>query len=287
MPAKFGRENLLLTMYTYFFCGLVGTLVLKIFLIYWNTDEDLIHSYLIKWYDFQQYYIGVVFIACLLFFILISVNSAVKKEVYGLNITYLRYHLIVQSFLIASLLLSHLSLSYSFHFNLLELISVLLALISLFLLSNGFYYSTRHSWRTNSTRWGFFYSALLIGYGFLINLESVNLNLRSAAYTIIVLLCLELGRLVLRFRFLYLHSHETHSILRMLLGKYLIYFGVRTIVGIFIPVVYIIYGLLTHIQFIKLVGILLLLGEFMEKVLLIFIASPGHLSSSENSKQHD
>ena len=56
------------------------------------------------------------------------------------------------------------------------------------------------------------------------------------------------------------------------MGKYGIYFGVRVVAGIFMPFVYIIYALYANEKLFQGVGALVIIGEFVERLLFIYLS---------------
>ena len=88
---------------------------------------------------------------------------------------------------------------------------------------------------------------------------------------ILILLIFDTLILYSRFRYLSKFSSATNRIARRLLGPYLLYFGSRVIVGIFMPIIYLIYALIFSTITIKGTGILLLVGTFLGWALFIFV----------------
>jgi len=84
---------------------------------------------------------------------------------------------------------------------------------------------------------------------------------------------IELLRIFTRFKYLTKFNYETNMIARSLLGRYGIYFGVRIVAGIFMPFVYIIYALYANEKLFQGVGALILIGEFIERLLFIYLSN--------------
>jgi hypothetical protein len=55
------------------------------------------------------------------------------------------------------------------------------------------------------------------------------------------------------------------------MGPYLLYFGTRIIVGIFMPILYLLYAIFFDPITLKGTAILLLLGTFLERLLFVFV----------------
>ena len=158
------------------------------------------------------------------------------------------------------------------HQNILELINLVFAILCLSQLSKIFFVKEKSAWFHPTTLSTFYISAALLGISQLLIFESLNYPFSGYAYFLLALLVIEVLRIFTRFKYLTKHCYETNMIARSLLGKYGIYFGVRVVAGIFMPFVYIIYALYANEKLFQGVGALLLIGEFIERLLFIYLS---------------
>ncbi|MFC2088548.1 hypothetical protein ACFLSX_03025 [Calditrichota bacterium] len=148
--------------------------------------------------------------------------------------------------------------------------NLVFAILSLHQLSKVFYVQEKLAWYHPTTQSTFYISAMLLGIS-----QILIFNLfetQSYEYIILILLIIEALRLTTRFRFLSKTSYETNKIARLFLGKYGIYFGVRVVVGIFMPIAYTVYSMISSVGLLQGVGALIIIGEFLERLLFVFIS---------------
>ena len=159
------------------------------------------------------------------------------------------------------------------HQNILELINFVIAILCLSQLSKLFYVKEKSAWYHPTTLGTFYISAILLGISQMIVFETVLSPFSGYAYFLLILLVIEVLRIFTRFKYLTKFSYETNMIARSLLGKYGIYFGVRVVAGIFMPFVYIIYALYANEKLFQGVGALIIIGEFIERLLFIYLSN--------------
>jgi len=145
-----------------------------------------------------------------------------------------------------------------------------IAVLCLNKLSKVFYASGNIAWNHPTTQSAFYISAGLLGISQILIFQIFDST--SWEYYILILLTIEVLRLFARFKFLSKASYETRMIAHSLLGKYGIYFGVRVVAGIFMPIAYTIYSLFTESQFLPGVGALIIIGEFLERLMFVYIS---------------
>jgi hypothetical protein len=92
------------------------------------------------------------------------------------------------------------------------------------------------------------------------------------SYFFMILLGFELLILYARFNYLAKHSQATNKLARLLMSRHLLPFGMRIIVGIFMPLIFIINDYLIKGETMGGVAILILLGTFSERYLFIITA---------------
>jgi hypothetical protein len=156
--------------------------------------------------------------------------------------------------------------------NLIELFIFVFAVLSLNQVSKLFYVKAKSSWFHSTTISSFYFSSILLGTGQLIFFSIISYPFTGYAILLLSVLVIEILRIFTRFKFLTKHSYETNLIARSLLGKYGIYFGVRVVAGIFMPIVYIIYALYANQKLFQGVAVLLIIGELIERLLFIYLS---------------
>ncbi len=96
---------------------------------------------------------------------------------------------------------------------------------------------------------------------------------------LLILLFLNMSVLFARFRFLASFNPETKQAAKELLGKYIFLFGTRIILGIFTPIVFLIYSMFAEINDLKGISILILFGSLID-IYLIIITSHSEASTA-------
>lgn len=99
-------------------------------------------------------------------------------------------------------------------------------------------------------------------------------DVEAISTIILILLVFEMAVIISRFRFLNRYSLESHQTSRLLLMRYSILFGARIIVGLFIPLVYVIYTYIGQIESFQFIAIFLIFGELIERFLFVYSAVP-------------
>jgi hypothetical protein len=86
---------------------------------------------------------------------------------------------------------------------------------------------------------------------------------------LVVLLGIDLLIVFARFQFLSKPGETTRKIARNLMGRNLLYFGARIILGIFMPAIFLIYNIIRGEGDVKGIEILVLLGILIDRYLFI------------------
>lgn len=88
------------------------------------------------------------------------------------------------------------------------------------------------------------------------------------------LLLFELLTILARFKVLNMIRPETRQTVRMMLVNYGFVFGARLIIGLFIPIGFCLFQVLTKENVLPLCALLIVIGELMERYIFIFSAIP-------------
>ena len=272
MNNKNNLENLLITIYTYTVTAFLGWQIFSFINIYFQLNQNRIQFSFQQWMTIQYSYFPVISVFIIVLLVLLFTRKSIKQKQFPFNYLAFKLHIIYLSVLIAGVLINYILHIYQMHQNILELINLVFAILCLSQLSKLFYLKVKSAWFHPTTLSTFYISAALLGISQLLIFESLNYPFSGYAYFLLALLVIEVLRIFTRFKYLTKHSYETNMIARSLLGKYGIYFGVRVVAGIFMPFVYIIYALYANEKLFQGVGALLLIGEFIERLLFIYLS---------------
>jgi len=205
--------------------------------------------------------------------ILLLSRESIRQKQVSINYSAFRLQIIWLSLLIAGALINYILYIYNLHQNILDLINLVFAILCLIQLSKLFFVKEKSAWYHPTTLSTFYISTALLGISQLLVFETLNNPFSGYAYLLLIILVIEVLRIFTRFKYLTKFSYETNMIARSLLGKYGIYFGVRVVAGIFMPFVYIIYALYSNDKLFQGVGALLIIGEFIERLLFIYLSN--------------
>jgi hypothetical protein len=266
-------DNLLLTIYSYTISAFLGWQIFSFINIYFQLNQNRIQFSFQQWMAIQSIYIPLASVIIIVLSILIFTRDSIKHKQFPLNYASFRLHKIWLFLLIAGALINYILYIYQLHQNILELINLVFAILCIGQFSKLFYIKEKSAWYHPTTLSAFYISTALLGISQLLVFETLNNPFSGYAYLLLVLLLIEVLRIFTRFKYLTKFSYETNMIARSLLGKYGIYFGVRVVAGIFMPFVYIIYALYANEKLFQGVGALLIIGEFIERLLFIYLSN--------------
>ena len=154
------------------------------------------------------------------------------------------------------------------HFNFFELLIVGVGLFMLYLTGSAYYQSGMQMYQHPTTFGGTYIQSALIGIACYLLFPTDYTDARTAANWILLFIILDMFILIGRFRFLTQTSESTNRVARKLMGEYIFIFGARIIIGVFIPLVYVIYEFFNAGSEFKGVAILLVLGALLQPVVM-------------------
>ncbi len=272
MNDQYKLEKFYLTIYSYLITLFLGWQIFSFINIYFQLNDNRIQFSFHQWMGVQQSYLPIIIIVIILISIFLITNKSIKQKKYPINYKAFKLHLTWLSVLILGAVTNYILYIFQLQQNILELINLIVAILCLNQLSKIFYVKEKSAWYHPTTQSTFYISAALLGISQILILEMLNYSYSSYAYFILLILTLEILRIIARFKYLTKFSYETNMIARSLLGRYGIYFGVRVVAGIFMPIVYIIYALYANEKLFQGVGALLLIGEFIERLLFVYLS---------------
>lgn len=261
-------KNFIVTIYTYLVSAFLGWQIFSFINIYFQLNQNRIELSFQKWMAIQTNYFPIV---ALILILLLGLLFKYSKN-YHFNYIIFRRHILYLIGVLVFSFLNYILYIFNLHQNIFELINFIFVVLCLQQLSKLFYIKEKATWFHQTTIGAFYISAILLGISQLILFELITYPFTGYAYSLLVVLTIEILRIFMRFKYLTKFNYETNQIARLLLGKYGIYFGVRVIVGIFMPVVYTFYALYTNDKLIMGVGVLLVIGELLERILFIYLS---------------
>jgi len=265
-------ENFYLTIFSYIISLFLGWQIFSFINIYFQLNENKIQFSFDQWMDIQFTYFPVIVITLIIVAVILLNRNAIKQKLYPLNYTALKRMLIWITILISGVLANYILSIFNISQNIIELINFVIAILCLNQLSKVFYIKEKLTWFHPTTVSSFIISVALLGISQMLIFETVIFPFKRYAYLLLIILTLELLRIFSRFKYLTKYSFETNMIARSLLGKYGIYFGVRVVAGIFMPIVYTIYALYANEKLFQGVGALIIIGEFIERLLFVYLS---------------
>jgi len=257
------------TVLIYYTTLLFGWQIVAFIYIYYSMDDMIIDERLEQFFSIQPYLLGL----GLLLTIIIQIWDRYidKQEATGhaglKKIAKTQYGYMLLLF--SNLMLFKLGL----HFNTLELLTFIISLWLLNNLGSTLYNPTIPGWYHPTTHGSLYISALLIGSCLLDVFNLVKVQDEVIVYFILALLTFELIIVYARFQYLSKHSQETNILARKLMGKQILVFGTRIIVGIFMPMIFIVYSTFLDEKSVEGIATLILLGTILERYLFVVTGS--------------
>ena len=240
--------------------------------VYFQLNESRIQFAFQQWMVIQIRYLPSVIMVIILACILLLTYKSIQQKKFPINYKAFKMLLIWLLLLILGSFTNYILFIFQSQQNFLDLINLIFAILCLNQLSKLFYIKEKLSWYHPTTISSIYISAALLGISQMLVFETLNKPFTGYAYLLLILLTLEVLRIFARFKYLTKSSFETNQIARSLLGRYGIYFGVRVVSGIFMPIVYIIYALYANEKLFQGVGALLLIGEFIERLMFVYLS---------------
>ena len=259
-------------LFVYYSSILLGWQAVSFIYIYQSMDEKIIAERIDHWLIFQPSIIGIGCLLTILFF-LIKKSSNDKKNRFSKDI---KKQIYIQNFFLFFISLNYLLFKINYHLAVLELIAFLYGLLLLYRWGSVFFNANIASWHHPTTHGTFFISAALSGCALLNLFGLLSFDNTGLQYLLLILLAFELFILYARFQYLSSYSKDTVLIARKLMGPQILYFGLRIIIGIFMPAVFVLYSMLFSDGDLEGVSVLLLTGTLLERFIFIHTGRSGN-----------
>ncbi len=262
-------NEILLTLFVYYITLLLGWEIITFLRIYVSMDDLIITKRLETYFEIQPYLIGI----GLTLVIVIGLWGRFSKKERINDFAQLSLRLKILFGFLILLTFNLVLFKLDAHFNVLELIIFFVSLWLLQDLGSHLYKSGKVGWYHPTTHGSIIIAALLIGISLMDIFKIINLQEKWAVYFILILLLFELIILYARFQHLSKYSLETNRLARNLMGSQILFFGTRIIVGIFMPLIFIVYSTFLSEKPVEGIAALILLGTFLDRYLFIITGS--------------
>lgn len=266
--AKRATQSICLMYIVYIYCSIAfyGWQVIKFIIVYSNLNESAISDRLIRGIEWQPQIIAALFVFNIVVF------SLRKSILLLLKPDQKRFllHLKIQLAVLGLNLLNTVLVEHSVQIHFLQLLGVSLVVWSILLLGFQFYYALNPAWQHPTTIGAMVISAMLLGVSFIAVTRQFEPEIIIPVEYFIFLILFDVFVLFARFKFLSKASRDTIQIARRLMGSLLLFTGIRIILGIFIPLVYCIFMLISGQHFTRGIGLMIIIGVLLDRFLFIW-----------------
>ena len=251
--------------YVYYSNLLLGWQFVSFIFIYQSTDPGDILNRVDKCSAFSPYLLSI----GALLSIIILILQRLSPISYLHNVRDFPKVMIVQNLFLILLFFNYLTVILNIHLDIFELTAFVFSFWLLIKWGAMFYNSKKSGWTHPTSHGAFFISALLLGCSLLSMFNLIRIEHTVLQYFLIVLLILDLFIVYARFQYLTKFNRETLKIARKLMGKQILLFGTRIIMGIFMPLIFIFYMILINGDGPRGVEVLILIGILIDKFLFL------------------
>jgi len=266
------------SLYLFYSSLLIGWQIVSFLFFYQDINQNEIIIRLNHWTVFQPYIIGPGIILTILFIIFKSIRN-IKNSEFSRR---LKKQIYLNSGFLGILLLDIVLYNAEISIHALRLVTFFISLWMLNRWGNFLSKSEIPAWQHPTTYGAFVVAALLNGCALLGLLNIIDFKNSTVLYYILVLLLFDLFIIYARFRFLSKSNQVLNKIARDLFGSQLIQFGMRIIIGIFMPLIFILYSLLINAEGNEGIGVLILTGTFLDRYLFV-ISGIGYYTGDKNT----
>jgi hypothetical protein len=188
-----------------------------------------------------------------------------------LNITFFKYHYISLCIYFILLLLDYILFRASCHYNIMELIITIFGLMAVYAGGMAHLKSDLVIYHHPTLMGSQVVHTALAGLAAFLLMSPLSEYAAFQPGWFLALIFLDMFIVLGHFRFLSAAGSETRLIARQLLGKYIFLFGARLIVGIFIPLVLVIYSIFSDRIELSGAAALVLIGIFLQRAIFIIV----------------
>ena len=269
MNSKKNISQITITLALYYSTLMLGWQVASFVYIYASMDDAIIRAHLEKFFYFQPYLLGTGLI--------ISIFSKILAGLYDLKditvLLELRKNAKVAWGYLLWLISSYLLFKVHSYLHVFDLITFLFSLWLIYWLGSVLNKAAMPGWYHPTTHGSLYMAAALNGCVLLDVFNMVKLENTGLVYLVLLLLTFEIIILYARFQHLAKHSQETNRLARRLMGSQILFFGTRIMVGIFMPMIFLIYSVFSGGKSVEGVAVLILAGTLLERYLFVITGS--------------
>lgn len=255
--------------------GVAGWQLCWFLMIYTAGNTTHLEANLATYMTILPYFAGVGFFLSAALPILSFISE--KPEVIFDSVKYKRLILIQLGYFMI-LLADSWWYSAGYHIHIIELLLVPAGIWVIYLSGSIYYNSGKRMYAHPTAIGSVFVNSALMGTSLNVLVPVNSIGAEFTPGTLIVLTTLHLFILIAMFRFLARSGDDTNRVARKLLGEYIFLFGARIIIGIFIPLILLIYSIYISIDDFKGAAALLVLGVVLHSLVL-------SLAGTENGKE--
>ena len=206
---------------------------------------------------------------------IILISGGPKSK--NVNSVYLKYNFILLAIYFATILIDYLLFRTDHHHNIFELIIAVIAMGIIYIAGMMHLKSDQVIYLHPTLMGSQFVHTVLAGLAAFILFSSLAEYASFRTGWMLLLIFLDMFIVFGHFRFLSAAGDETRMIARQLLSRYIFIFGARLIVGIFIPLVLVIYTYFSEKTDLRNAAALILIGIFLQRaIFIIIIGHKGH-----------
>ena len=256
----------LLTTYLFISSCLLGWQFWAFTATFYPANEQAIaENFPIYMSDFLLYFLPLWTITFLTGLVIYTGN---KNQLPIDHLSYRKHFFLIGSYYIF-LLLNFSLYKLNFHFYVYELLGIIIVLGSIYLAGFIFLNSDHPEFHHPTTNGGIVVTSALAGLSCFILFSDLADKVQFQTTWLLILLLFDMLIVFARFRFLSAFNQITNQAAKQLLGKYIFIFGARIILGIFTPLVFLLYTMISDFNAFRGIAVLILLGGLINFFLIV------------------
>jgi hypothetical protein len=257
--------SLVYSIYTILSTAFYGWQLIAFIISYSDLNEVVINIRLNQWIKWQPWAIAALFlINTIVYFYRTEILKVVLLDRYRFML-----HWKIQIGVLGLALLNFLLLSANVHIHFLELLGFSITVWAILILGFQFYHSPNPAWHHPTTIGSVIISSILLGLSIIAVTQQFEPEVMIPVHYFIVFIFFDMFVFFARFRFLSKTSQLTNHLARRLMGSLLLFTGIRIIIGIFMPLVYSIFMLISDQYYTQGIGLMIIIGLFFDRFLFI------------------
>jgi len=241
---------------------------------YSNLDEYAIINRLSTWMTWQHWVLFILFLISIAVFL---VRHNILK-VLRINYKFFFYHWYIQVLIVLIGSLNVGLYQTENYVHLFRLIEFSLCIWASVLLASQFYDSDILILRHPTTIGSSIISTLILGISVIILSDIFEDVVNSVIFWYLTLIIFDMFIFVARFRYLSAASNQTKLFAQRLMGSLILFTGIRLIIGIFMPLVYSVYMIISAQNFGHGIALMMMIGQIIDRPLFLCYNTANSLS---------